>query len=200
MLPASITLLYYELFREDVKCDWIYCCIFIRSNTRTCSNIMTKFIGQAQVATWTQRRFMTGSTVGGSSGNNLSILHGPPTASTWTHWATCYQCPNATSCHCCQLLCDPRKTCEHSSVIIQRLSTDPRAESTLFFPHEPLTFFQKADFFSMVCLRRVLLNWSAVLAIDNNIISHPAWVWIKSAPAFSMKSALGILAAESATG
>lgn len=51
-------------------------------------------------------------------------------------------------------------------------------------------------FFLMVCLQRVLPNSSAISAIDSDMISHPAWVWIKSAPAFSVKSALGNLAAE----
>lgn len=48
----------------------------------------------------------------------------------------------------------------------------------------------------MVWLRIILLNPSAVLAIDNNVIYLPARVQIKSAPAFSMTIALGALAAE----
>lgn len=47
----------------------------------------------------------------------------------------------------------------------------------------------------MVRLRRVLLNPKVALAVSNNVIYHPVWARINSAPAFSMKSALGTLAA-----
>lgn len=55
----------------------------------TCSNVTTKIIGLAQVASWTYQRFMSGSTVGGSSGTNLSVLYVSPTASN--------SCPNTSS-------------------------------------------------------------------------------------------------------
>lgn len=117
------------------------------------------------------------------------------------HMLPMSQC-TTTSPQCYHLLCNPRKTCEHSSAIIQRLSQTLMLNPPCSFHMKLWHFFkwQIFFFFPMVCLRRVLLNSSAVLAIDNNVISHPAWVWIKSATAFSMKSALSTLAAQLATG
>lgn len=204
MLTASIMLLYYELFREDVKCYSIYCYIFSWPNTCTCSNVMTKIIGDGQVATWAQQRFVMGSTVGGSSGSNLSILHVFPITSSLVHWATCYQCPSAPQQVLSAITCSA--TQGKPVNIPQQLFRAFHRPSCWIHPVRSTWNFDIFSngrfffFFPMVCLRRVLLNSSAVLAIDNNVISHPAWVWIKSATAFSMKSALSTLAAQLATG
>lgn len=102
----------------------------------TCSNIKANIVEQTQLATWTQQRFMMGSTVGEVLWEQPLILHVSPTASSVVHQATCYQC---TSSWYCNLLCDPWKTCEHSLVLplnIQRHLTGPHAESILFIPHE----------------------------------------------------------------